>query len=239
MLPGRLAALPVLHRDDLFSEGVQVGCYLPYASVDRRKALNGAIMSLILLGSACTPREGAGTSRPLAGDAAVADRSSAPPLSLNAGTWPAELAADTRWLQAADGDEWAALLLARSYAAFELIERIAGGGPAAKAAILAYPTAEQAWVMRGRLCQLLPAYEPDAWAVMLQAVARASEQADSFGEQLEPQAASDCARVLDAIERRVLQGPLPDGTRSEALSATLDHVRSARQALDHFDRGKM
>ena len=152
----------------------------------------------------------------------------AAPLSLHHGAWPPRLSAEPWWQAAAAGDEWAALQLSRTHGAPALAAYLAAGGPAARAAALAYPTAEQAWEVRGRLCQLLPGYEAAAWPLLLRALVHSAEQAGATGEQLAVEATPVCVRALDVLEQKLRQGT---ARTDETAPAALDLIQSARQAL--------
>lgn len=185
------------------------------------------------VGTACARRDpAAGSSSAHAFDAATQQEQ--PALSFEADGVPSAQVLDARWAQAAAGDEWAALQLSRTHSASDLLESIARGGPAAKAAVAAYPTSDRAWEARGKLCRLIPRYGADSWLPLIRALAETAALAERLSEVIEAEAAGDCAAALTHVE---VQAPQFLGLSDTYRQMLFDHVQSARQSLASFSSG--
>ncbi len=142
-------------------------------------------------------------------------------LSLTRGDWPVELQNNEEWRQAAQGNEWALLGVARQRAM--LLAQVERGGPAAAVALRAWSLAPEAWVERGGLCRALPRYAPADWGNLLAALHQSLAVEDAFGEVLDVDAKADCASTLDALRPRVADMP----------PSVFDEYVAACQALRH------
>jgi hypothetical protein len=142
-----------------------------------------------------------------------------PALSFD-GEWPAGLDGLEVWQRTAAGDEWGALALASQQGANGLLSRLTLGGPAARAAALAWPHVPTAWAFRGEWCARGLRYHGAEWADLLRALGASAEQRDTVGEELEPESVGFCDRWVSLANLQVkadTSGHL--GLLRDALSA--------------------
>lgn len=160
-------------------------------SVPSRRASCVLVASVWLLGG-CAP------TFPARGASPPPIASPQAPLRLSRGDWPVEFDGDRRWRLAAEGDDWALLHVARRR---DLLRAgVQRGGPGAEVALRAWPLAPEAWVERGTLCRVLTRYVPEDWGSVLRALRKSAAERDTFGEELDPEAAGVCEGALAELD---------------------------------------
>lgn len=173
----------------------------------------------------CVTPGGTRADRPLESQAAPP----LPPLTME-GDWSPDQGADPVWQGSFEGDDWAALELARRAGPQGLLSALQSGGKAARAAAKAWPYVSTAWVFRGTWCDHAVRYQPGELSLLLRALGESSAQRDVVGEELEPEALSACGRFLERAERLVASdtdnrfGPLRDALQAAQTGLGIRNV---------------